>query len=227
MWPFDRNNTQMYQQYAQAYDTGNFSFFNPGQIISQLSQFFRGAPPDFQQRVYQQHFEQMPYDQREFLARQVPPEYGINPNDPYSMSQGLMRLGQEQPGLLERIMQHPIMLGGAMALTGLIAKHMLANHRERENEQYQQQYDNQFGNPQYGNQYGNPQYGNPQYGNQFDQYGNQGNYPNQQFNQYGQPTYGRESEQELRRELRREEREIERLEEREERHHHHRREEDY
>jgi hypothetical protein len=240
MWPFDRNNTQMYQQYAQAYDTGNFSFFNPGQIISQLSQFIQGAPPDLQQRVYQQHFQQLPYEQREFLARQVPPEYGINPNDPYSMSQGFMRLGQEQPGLLERILQHPVMLGGAMALTGLIAKHMLTEHRERENEQYQQQYDNQYGNQQYGNQfdqygnqqYGNPQYGNQQYGNQYDQYGNpygnQGNYPpNQQFNQYGQPTYGRGNEQELRRELRREEREIERLEEREEHHHHHRREEDY
>lgn len=212
MWPFDRNNSQMYQQYAQGYDTGDYSFFNPGQIVGQLAQFIQGAPPDLQQRVYQQHFTQMPYDQREFLAREAP-QYGMNPNDPYSMSQGFMRMGQEQPGLLQRILQHPMMLGGAMALTGLIAKHMLNEHRERE--EYQQ-YDNQ--------QFGNPQYGNQPYG-----YPNQGGYPGQ-YDQYNQPAYGRDNERELRRELRQEEREIEHLEEREEREehrHHHREREDY
>ncbi|BCL82969.1 hypothetical protein ccbrp13_54340 [Ktedonobacteria bacterium brp13] len=211
MWPFDRDNAQMYQQYAQSYDTGNYNNFNPGQIINQLSQFIQGAPPDLQQRVYQQHFGQLPYEQREFFARQAPPEYGINPNDPYSLSQGFMRMGQEQPGLLQRILGHPIMLGGAMALTGLVAKHMLNEHREREG--YQQYENQQFGNQGYG-------------------YPNQG-YPNQGFDPYQQQ--GGYQDPQLRRELARDEREIEHLERRERReereereeHRHRRREDEY
>src|SRR5207244_12509900 len=74
MWPFDQNNQQMYQQYAQAYDTSNFMGLDHHHALGWLQQFIMGAPPDMQQQIYQQHFAQMPYDQRAFLAQQVPPQ---------------------------------------------------------------------------------------------------------------------------------------------------------
>jgi hypothetical protein len=144
MWPFDQNNQSMYQQYAQAYDTGNFGGFDPGQALGYIEQFLRGAPPEMQQQVYQQHFAQMPYEQRVLLAQQVPPQYGMNPNDPWSMSQSFMRMGREQPGLLRSIFSHPVLMGAGVVLAGLIAKHMLSHHQQygygyNPQEQYLQQ----------------------------------------------------------------------------------------
>ena len=94
----------------------------------------QNAPYDLQQRVFQQHFEQMPYDQRLAMAQQAPPQYGMDPNNPWSMAQGFMRLGQEQPGFLQQIFSHPL-LGGGVVLAGLIAKHVMEHH-EREYGQY-------------------------------------------------------------------------------------------
>lgn len=207
MWPFDQNNQQMYQQYAQAYDNNNFQGFDNNQIWGHLFQFMQGAPADMQQRVYQQHFEQMPYEQRMAMAQQMPPGYYMDPNDTRSMAQAFHRLSQEQPNMIQRIMSHPMLTGAALGLVGLVAKHMIDHHRQQNNYQ-QQQYEYQQ-QPQYGYQQ-QPQYGYQQ------QYGN-----NQGFQ--GDP-YGQQQEiQELRRELRQEERREERLEERE--HHHHHREE--
>jgi hypothetical protein len=212
MWPFDRNNFQMYQQYAQGYDTGNYNYFNPGQAINHLSQFILGAPPQMQQGIFQQHFEQMPYEHRVLFAQQLPPEYGVDPNNPWSMSQGLMRLGQERPDLLQRIFSHPVLLGGALALTGLVAKHIIEHHRREENAEYQQYADQQY--------YQNQQYGNPYYQNQ-------GGFQDQQYYMQDEIARERREERELRNELRREEREFERLEEREEHHHHHHHHDEY
>ena len=53
MWPFDQNNQQTYQQYAQAYDTGNFAGLNHQHALGWLQQFITGAPPDMQQQIYQ------------------------------------------------------------------------------------------------------------------------------------------------------------------------------
>lgn len=197
MWPFDQNNQQMYQQYSQAYDTGNYGGFDQNQAFGHIMQFMQGAPLDFQQRVYQQHFEQMPFEQRAAFA-QMAPQYGMNPNDPWSMSQGFMRLGQEQPGLLQQILGHPMLAGAGVVLAGLIAKHVMEHHQR--------------------NAYGYDQGGYNQY--------NQGFNPGYQDQNMRQQIYeDRREEQELRRELRQEEREIDRLEDRE--HHHHRRDEDY
>ncbi|GAC1366028.1 MAG: hypothetical protein PVS3B1_15670 [Ktedonobacteraceae bacterium] len=132
MWPFDNTNPQIYQEYAQAYDSGNYSRFEPHQALSHLQQFMRAAPIDMQQRIYQQHFEQMPYEQRTMLVERVPPEYGMDANNPWSMSQSFLRMGQEQPQLFHSIFSHPTMLGGALALTGLVAKHMLSSHQQGE-----------------------------------------------------------------------------------------------
>ncbi len=139
MWPFDQNNQWVYQQYAQAYDTGNYGGFEPNQVLGHLSQFMQNAPYDMQQQVYQQHFSQMPYEQRALLAQQMPQQYGVNPNDPMSITQGFMRMGQEQPHMLQRIFSHPLLLGAAVGLAGIAAKHILSHHRiAYEGQQYNQ-----------------------------------------------------------------------------------------
>ncbi len=137
MWPFDQNNQQMYQQYAQAYDNGNYYGIDNNQIWGHLFQFMHGAPMDMQQRIYQQHFEQMPYEQRVALAQQMPQGYYMDPNDTWSMAQSFHRLGQEQPNMLQRIMSHPLLTGAALGLVGLIAKHALSHHQQNA---YQEQY---------------------------------------------------------------------------------------
>ena len=216
MWPFDQNNQQAYQQYAQAYDTGNFAGLNHQHALSWLQQFIMSAPPDIQQQIYQQHFSQMPYEQRTFLAQQVPPQYGMNPNDPWSMSQGFMRLGQEQPHILRQIFSHPFLMAAGIALVGLVARHMLTHHHQTMNNQYAgQQYGYNQG-PQY-NQGGYQQGGYQQGGYQQGGY-QQGGYPDQYLQQ--ELAQERQREQQL-------EREVEQLEEGERHRHHHRREEYY
>jgi hypothetical protein len=135
MWPFDQNNQQVYQQYAQAYNTGNYNGFDPNQSFGHVEQFMQGAPYDVQQQVYQQHFAQMPYDQRMLLAQRVPPQYAMDINNPASMAQSFSLMGQQQPGLLRQVFNHPILLGSGVVLAGLIAKHMIDHH-----ERYEQQY---------------------------------------------------------------------------------------
>jgi hypothetical protein len=205
MWPFDQNNQQVYQQYAQAYDTGNYGGFDPYQALGHITQFMQGAPMDMQQRVYQQHFEQMPYEQRAALAQQMPQEYYADPNDTYGLSQNFLRLGRERPDMLQRIFSHPLLTGAAIGLAALIAKHMLSHHQQQA-------------------------YGNQQFGGYNQGFQNQG-YPNQgyQQNQYQQNPYQQDQylQQEVN-QLRREERELQEEisdEERERRRHHHRREE--
>lgn len=130
MWPFDANNQQMYQKYAQAYNTGNFSNIDPNEAAGQLQTFMRNAPPDVQQRIFQEHFSNMSPQQRATLAQQLPPEYGVNPNDPASLAQGFQRMGKERPDLLQKVVAHPVLTGAAVGLTALIAKHMLEEHSQ-------------------------------------------------------------------------------------------------
>ncbi len=132
MWPFDQQNQPVYQQYASAYDSGNFNGVDPNQAYGHIQQFMQSAPLDMQQNIYQQHFMQMPYEQRAFLAQQMPPQYGLDPNNPAAMAQGFTRLGQEQPGMLRQVLSHPFLLGSGVVLAGLIAKHMITQHEQRE-----------------------------------------------------------------------------------------------
>src|ERR1700676_2134811 len=98
MWPFDQNNQNYYQQYAQAYNSGNYYGIDPNQALGHLGQFMQGAPFEVQQPLYQQHFQQMPFEQRVAFAQQLPPQYYADPNDPYALSQSFLRVGREQPG---------------------------------------------------------------------------------------------------------------------------------
>jgi hypothetical protein len=204
MWPFDQNNQPAYQQYSQAYDTGNYNSVDPSQAFGHLQQFMSSAPDDMQQQLYMQHFSQMPYEQRALLAQRVPPQYGMDINNPASMSQSFWRLGREQPHLIPQILNHPLLLGAGLGLAGLVAKHVL-EHQHRNAYEQQNQY-NQGGYQQ--NQY------------------NQGGYQQDQFLQQ-ELAQEQLRDQQLQSEIRNEERQIERLEEREQRPHHHRRDEDY
>lgn len=125
MWPFDQNNQQVYNQYAQAHETRNYDSIDPMQAIGHLVQFAQTAPPDEQQRVYQQHFAQLSPEQRNVLAQQMPPEYGADPNDPTSLAQGFTQLGQDNPDMLARILSHPMLVGIAVTMVSMIARHML------------------------------------------------------------------------------------------------------
>ncbi len=125
MWPFDPNKQDLYQKYAQASTTGDYSKIDPNEAHSQLQQFVQNAPPNEQQEVFQRHFAQMPPEQRAQLAREFPPEYGVNPNDPASMAKGMARASRERPDLAQRILAHPVLLATGVGLAALIAKHML------------------------------------------------------------------------------------------------------
>jgi hypothetical protein len=131
MWPFDPNNHQQYQQYAQAYDSGDYNSVDPNQAFSHLQQFVQNAPPDMQQQIYQQHFAQLPYDQLAALAQHMPQHYNVDPGNPLSMAQGFMRLGKEHPNMLQRAFSHPLLLGCMVGLTGLVAKHVIEHHQRQ------------------------------------------------------------------------------------------------
>jgi hypothetical protein len=129
MWPFDANNQQMYQKYAQVYDQKNYSGIDQNEAKGHVQQFVQNAPPEVQQRVFQQHFAQMSPEQRAQLAQMFPPEYGVDPDNPASMAQGMARLRRERPDVLQRIVNHPVLLATSVGLAALIAKHML-EHRQ-------------------------------------------------------------------------------------------------
>src|SRR5262249_47076782 len=57
-----------------------------------------------------------------------PPQYAMDINDPGSMAQSFWRLGREQPHLLPRILDHPILLAAGVGLAGLVAKHIMHHH---------------------------------------------------------------------------------------------------
>ena len=129
MWPFDSNKQETYQRYAQAFDSGDYSNIDPNEAQGHLQQFVQNAPPNEQLEVFQQHFSQMSPDQCAQLAQQFPPEYGIDPNNPGSMAQGMARASRERPDVAQRVMAHPVLLAASVGLAALVAKHMLAARR--------------------------------------------------------------------------------------------------
>jgi len=144
VFPFDQNNQQMYQQYAQANASGDYSGIDPNEAAGHVQQFMQNAPPEMQQHVFQQHFEQMPYEQRQQFAQQMPPQYQqqMDPNNPQMMAQGFQQMGQQQPGMLQSLLGSGGGLGGmlgggglggmlasgaAAGLAGTIASHLLGS----------------------------------------------------------------------------------------------------
>ena len=129
MWPYDQNNQQMYQQYANHWDQGTYEQIPPGQAQQNYQQFVQNAPPQMVEQVHQQYYQQLPPQQQGSLMQSLmgglmqrginPQQAGIQNTDPYSMSpQDAARLtgyaAQQSPDLLHQIMGP----GGALGSTG-------------------------------------------------------------------------------------------------------------
>jgi len=129
MYPFDQNNQQQYQQYAQASDSGDYSQVDPNQAADHVQQFAQNAPPEMQQQVYGQAFQQMPQDQREQFVQQLPPEAQgqMDPNDPQGMAQGLHQMGQQDPNMLQKVWNNPMGKIAAVGIAGFAAKELLSH----------------------------------------------------------------------------------------------------
>lgn len=129
MFPFDQANQQQYDQYAQASDSGDYSGIDQDQAAGHVQQFAQNAPPEMQQQVYGQAFEQMPQDQRAQFVQQLPPEAQgqMDPSDPQGMGQQLHQLGQQQPNLLQQVWNNPLGKVAAVGIAGFAAKEILSH----------------------------------------------------------------------------------------------------
>jgi len=129
MYPFDQNNQQQYQQYAQASDSGDFSGIDQDQAAGHVQQFAQNAPPAMQQQVYGQAFQQMPQDQREQFVQQLPPEAQgqMDPTDPQGMGQQLHQMGQQNPNMLQQVWNNPMGKIAAVGIAGFAAKELLSH----------------------------------------------------------------------------------------------------
>jgi hypothetical protein len=133
MWPFDSNNQQMYQQYANAWDQGTYGQLPEQQVQQNYQQFVQNAPPQMVEQVHRQYFEQMPPQQRGGLVQGLlgslmqqgfnPQQAGISNTNPYSMSPSeAARLtgyaAQQNPGILSQVLSSPM---GKMAVAGIVS----------------------------------------------------------------------------------------------------------
>ena len=146
MWPFDPNNQQMYQQYANAWDQGTYGQIPEQEARQNYQQFVQNAPPQVVEQVHQQYYEQMPPQQRGGLMQGLmgaltqqgynPQQAGLSNYNPYNMSpQDAARLTgyaqQQNPDILHQILGPGGPLGSTgakMAVAGiaaLAAKQML------------------------------------------------------------------------------------------------------
>lgn len=129
MYPFDQNNQQMYQQYANHADQGTYSQIPEQEARQNYNQFVQNAPPQMVQQAHEQYYQQMLPQQRGGLMQGLlgglmqrgatPQQMGIQNTDPYSMSpQDAGRVtgyaAQQQPDLLHQIMGP----GGPLGSTG-------------------------------------------------------------------------------------------------------------
>lgn len=139
MWPYNQNNAQMYQQYANAWDQGSYHQIPEQEARQNYQQFVQNAPPQLTQNVHEQYYQQMPPQQRGGLLQGMmnmmsqrgvdPGQAGIQNTNPYAMSpQEAARLtsyaGQQQPDILHQVLGPGGPLGSTgakMAVAGLAA----------------------------------------------------------------------------------------------------------
>ncbi|HEY6409301.1 MAG TPA: hypothetical protein VIY29_17715, partial [Ktedonobacteraceae bacterium] len=139
MWPFDPNNQQMYQQYANHADQGTYGQIPEQEARQNYQQFVKNAPPQMVEQAHAQYYQQMPQEQHAGLMQELlaglkqrginPVQAGIQNTDPSTMSpQEGARLTsyvqQQQPDLLQQVMgpSGPLGSTGAkMAVAGVVA----------------------------------------------------------------------------------------------------------
>lgn len=131
MFPFDAANQPVYQQYAEAYDSGQQGSLDHGQMFGHVSQFMQNAPPSMQQGIFQQVFSQMAPQQRQSFAGQVPGQFQMDPQNPNQMAQSFQQLGQQRPDLVGQLLGPGGMISSPLAqmalsgIAGLAAKQMM------------------------------------------------------------------------------------------------------
>jgi hypothetical protein len=132
MFPFDQNNQQMYQQYAQAATAGDYSQIDPTEAAGNLQQFAQNAPPDLQQQAHAQYFQQMPPEQMQQFVQALPPDVQgqLDPSDPQGMAQGFQQAVQQRPDLLQRVKDHPVASVAVAGLAAMAAKHIWDQHQQ-------------------------------------------------------------------------------------------------
>jgi hypothetical protein len=119
MWPFDQNNQQMYQQYANHADQGTYGQIPEQEARQNYQQFVQNAPPQMVEQAHAQYYQQMPPQHRASLIQGLlqglmqrgidPQQAGIQNTDPSSMlPQEAARLTsyvlQQHPDLLQKVM---------------------------------------------------------------------------------------------------------------------------
>ena len=136
MFPVDPKDLQMYQRYAQAYDSGTLDQIDPNEAAGNLQQFMQNAPAGMQEQVYQEYFSQMSPQRRQalalFLAQRLPPLYATTINDQQHMAQGMVLLAQQRPDLVQQVFSQgglgssPVANAAVVELMALVAKHVLS-----------------------------------------------------------------------------------------------------
>lgn len=139
MWPFDQNNQQMYQQYANHWDQGTYGQIPEQEARQNYQQFVQNVPPQMVEQAHAQYYQQMPPQQHASLMQGLisglvqrginPGQAGIQNTNPASMSpqDGARLTGyvqQQQPGLLQQVMGPGGPLGSTgarMAVAGIVA----------------------------------------------------------------------------------------------------------
>ena len=129
MYPYDPNNQQMYQQYANHWDQGTYGQIPEQQAYQNYQQFAQNAPPQMFQQAHEQYYQQMPPQQRGNLMQSLmgalsgqginPQQAGIQNTDPYTMSpQDAARMTtyaqQQRPDVLHQVLGP----GGPLGSTG-------------------------------------------------------------------------------------------------------------
>ena len=135
MFPFDQDQEQILQQYAQAADQGDFSQIDHYEAAGSLQQFAQKVPPDLQQRAYAQAFSQMPDDYRQQLVQELPPDVQeqLDPSDPEAMAQGFAQVTQQRPNLLQEagnVLKNPVAKVAVAGLAAVAAKHVWDQHQQ-------------------------------------------------------------------------------------------------
>jgi hypothetical protein len=131
MFPFDQANQPIYQQYAQAYDSGQSGTLDHGQMLDHVTQFMQNAPPSMQQGILGQVFSQMAPQQRQSFAGQVPNQFPMDPQNPAQMAQSFQQMGQQRPDLLGQLLgpgglvNSPLAQMALSGIAGLAAKQMM------------------------------------------------------------------------------------------------------
>lgn len=140
MFPFNSAKQSLYERYLRAHETGDHSEIDHEQLLGDVQQFARHAPPEVQQQVFAQYFQQLPLEQRQQLMQQMGQSFqgAVDPSNP-------QQLGQH-PGLLQKLLamasshsggvpgqssgaggllSNPMAKSALVGLAGLAARHLM------------------------------------------------------------------------------------------------------